>query len=662
MLRFLLVLLTLALAALGATFVMLENPDRFRSQLTSMISANSDYTITIDGELQWRYWPPIAIQAREITITDQTGLKAQFSEADIDLDLLPLLTQGHIVDINRLLLTNGEVIINRHQSAATSGDSNSTREPVPPPTIHELVIRQVSIAVPDAGLEVTISDFNTSRLAADAPFDFSWQGTAKFGEAVQLTADATGRLLYLSDTGRIRFDDLMIQQVLSLNGEQFPALRISARGEWRPEQEAVTVTDSQVSSAAMIASFTGVINLAGESPRLDGIIKAESASVHQLAAIFDLTSPVSTLQLDSDIQLTADRVRFQTLAGQFDQTSFKGQLSMTLGDLSAVNADLRLDRLDLNNYLAASAEAGESRSAEPESPLLVPQALLKSTSLDVILRLDELVTQNYSFSAAKLELHADRQESELSINGQGLNGKLLLTARTNLQNNSTTRIGINLDDVDVAQLAQTADITGRMSGHSNLQFTGTRLADLESSIAGQSIFSIRDGSLDVTPIKGMAQTIDLLRGKQSRISRWPDQVPFNQMTGEHQFLAGTPDGQVLTVRVENLNIMAMGGFDLARETLDYDVTTIFEAREDGPFSVSEQVAGIRWPLQCRGTFTDSPADLCFSEEGAITRLVQDIVKQDLKRRGRNKIKDAIEDKLPDELKGLTDGLLKGIFD
>ena len=70
----------------------------------------------------------------------------------------------------------------------------------------------------------------------------------------------------------------------------------------------------------------------------------------------------------------------------------------------------------------------------------------------------------------------------------------------------------------------------------------------------------------------------------------------------------------------------------------------------------------RWPLQCRGAFTDSPADLCFSEEGAITRLAEDIVKQDLKRRGEDKIRDAIEDKLPDELKGLTDSLLKGIFD
>ncbi|MBT3626198.1 MAG: hypothetical protein HN526_19035, partial [Gammaproteobacteria bacterium] len=55
------------------------------------------------------------------------------------------------------------------------------------------------------------------------------------------------------------------------------------------------------------------------------------------------------------------------------------------------------------------------------------------------------------------------------------------------------------------------------------------------------------------------------------------------------------------------------------------------------------------------------ADLCLGEEGAISQLVAEIVKQDLQRRGSQKIEELINDNLPDEYKDITTDLFKNLF-
>ena len=49
-------------------FFLLENPDRFKAQISSVVASNSDYELEIGGELGWRYWPPIAIEASNVSI------------------------------------------------------------------------------------------------------------------------------------------------------------------------------------------------------------------------------------------------------------------------------------------------------------------------------------------------------------------------------------------------------------------------------------------------------------------------------------------------------------------------------------------------------------------------------------------------------------------
>ena len=138
-------------------------------------------------------------------------------------------------------------------------------------------------------------------------------------------------------------------------------------------------------------------------------------------------------------------------------------------------------------------------------------------------------------------------------------------------------------------------------------------------------------------------------------------MPFDRMAGNHVFTSGIEMGQIFNASLDNISITALGGINLHAETLNYDVTTTLNKTEEGTFKVSDQISGIRWPLICSGKFSDSPADLCLGKEGAISELVAEILKQDLKRRGSQKIEELIKDNLPDEYKDITTDLFKNLF-
>ncbi|MBT6584092.1 MAG: hypothetical protein HON77_07275, partial [Gammaproteobacteria bacterium] len=225
----------------------------------------------------------------------------------------------------------------------------------------------------------------------------------------------------------------------------------------------------------------------------------------------------------------------------------------------------------------------------------------------------------------------------------------------------STNLKLTLDRLDISKLIEIEGITGTLTVNSDADFDGNLFRQLNRTLEGKSTFVIKDGTLDVRPLKSVAGTIDALTGKTSSISEWPDIMPFDRMAGDHVFTNGIETGQIFNASLDNISITALGGINLQAETLNYDVTTTLNKTEEGMFKVSDQLSGIRWPLICSGKFSDSPADLCLGEEGAISQLVAEIVKQDLQRRGSQKIEELINDNLPDEYKDITTDLFKNLF-
>lgn len=680
MMRLLIIIVVLLALVAGGIFFLLENPDRFKSQITQVAETSTGYRMTINGELSWRYWPPVAINVNDLSLArgDEAPF-AQFETMSIDLDLMPLLTQQTVVDVNDVTLSGGRVdlviddkgnsnweIADTTPTQSTASDSSG--DTALASTVQQLSIQDVTLTYQDksnnADYEVTLGSLTTSELASDKPFDMSLAMSLK-DKIADLSADVstTGRITFQSDSGRMAMSGLVTRVDLTLEGEPYPGLTITTEGQWRPEEQALILNRNDIQISTLRMSMTGLISIAGETPRFDGVINMESADAVRLGQDLGTEIPIAFFQIESDFSATADNLNFRTLDGKFDDSELTGSAVVGLSASQKVKADLRLDKIDATRYLgeAASLETAVNRSDAPTDSELIPVKLLKETHADATVRVGRLDYDGYQLTKAKLTVKNDGRRLNVMANSEVYGGKVVLGLDSSLDNKVTTNIKLNIDGVDIAQMIEMPGITGTIAANSNLDFDGTLLSDVNNNLSGQSNFNVKDGSLDVRPLKSVAQTVDLIRGKTSSVSEWPDIMPFDQMVGQHVFQGGTRSGQILNAQVENLNLTALGGVDLQTETLDYDVTAMFKQTDDGAFKVSDQLAGVRWPLSCSGSINASPGELCFGKEGAIQDLVKDIVAQDLKRRGNEKLDKLIKEKVPDEYKGIANDLLKNIF-
>ena len=682
--RLLVILLIIVALAAGGVFFLLENPDQFKNQITRITESGTGYRIKINGELSWRYWPPIAINVNDLSLArgDEAPF-AEFETMSIDVALMPLLTRQTVIDVRDVTLKGGRIalLVNEdgrsnwkiETAGAATAPAADTGSTTLASTIQRLTVRDVRLGYIDrtagSDYEVILQNITTGELTSGKPFDLN--AALSFTDNIaNISANITtaGRLNFQSDTGRTSIITLITSIDAMVDGKRYPTFNLTTDGDWRPDERALILKRNDIQVSTLHIAMTGLIALAGSTPRFDGVLNLESADAASLGRDLNLELPVGFIQLESDFGATPETLSFRTLSGRFDDSELKGSASINPGPPMRVKADLRINRLDSNRYLT-STEASAGGLNRPDAATdseLIPVDLLRATHTNATIRVASLRYDTHDLADAKVTVNNNHRNLDVIANASAYGGKIVFGLNSQLQNSHLknqvrTDIKLNLDGVDVAQLLQMPGITGTISANSDLAFSGTLLSDVNENLTGRSAFNVKDGSLDVRPLKSIAQKIDLLRGKTSSISEWPDVMPFRHMVGQHNFSRGTKAGQVLNAEVENLVLTALGGLDLQAETLNYDVTAMFTQAENGQFKVSKQLSGIRWPLSCSGSIYSAPGELCFGREGAIRELVEDIAAQDLQRRGKEKIEKLIDKKVPDEYKDIARDLLKNLF-
>jgi len=678
MIRILLVVLTLLALTTGAVFFLLENPDKFKAQISQAVKASAGYDVQIRGELSWRYWPPIAIHVEHVEVAiPGEPFFAAFDSAEIDLDLIPLLTRQRALNIKQISLKGGEVnLVLDHQGidnwtyrevAPSSPDQTSSQaaESELIPTIEKLSIEDLHITYTEqqsgSSYEVAINAIHTTRLAADSPFDLA--ASLIFSDklnGLMVAINTTGQMQYHSSADKFSFNNLVTTADIQFGEQTYPEINVSTDGEWRGPQRAIVLHRNDIRISSLNITTRGLINL-GAEPGFTGVVGVESADPASLSTDLGIDLPFGMLQIETELAATAAGINFHSINGIIDSTTIKGSASVTTGTPTMLTAEVRLDQFDTNDYSSVDPTGSGPGTASPSVAAdteIIPLSLLQDTHLDLVIRIDKLTIDDKTLSAAKVKINNDGKKFDLIANASGFKGKLVLSLGTELHGPINTDVQLSLDKLDVTQLGDLQGITGALSGYSNLQFEGSMLSHLSQNLTGKTVFTIEDGSLDVRPIKRMAGTIDRLRGKRSSISEWPDILPFKHMAGEHVFNNGLETGQVLNAELENLTFTAIGGINLARETLKYDITAMFKKATEGQLKVSDQLVGIRWPMVCRGSFSDEPSDLCFGREGAINALITEVVKQDIKRRGNQEPDKLIQDKVPEQIQDLFKNLFK----
>ncbi len=88
--RLLVAVALLAITVGAVASYLLQDPNRFKPQLQSLIEAQSGVPVTIGGDLGWHLWPPISITAEDVS-ADYQGQKWQIGRISLDLDAVAAL-------------------------------------------------------------------------------------------------------------------------------------------------------------------------------------------------------------------------------------------------------------------------------------------------------------------------------------------------------------------------------------------------------------------------------------------------------------------------------------------------------------------------------------------------------------------------------------------
>ena len=84
-------LIGLAMVAGVAVLWLLQDPNRYKPEIEALISDNTGMQVQLQGDLSWRLWPPVVLQAEDLTFEDEETAYA-LNRLDLNASAAALLS------------------------------------------------------------------------------------------------------------------------------------------------------------------------------------------------------------------------------------------------------------------------------------------------------------------------------------------------------------------------------------------------------------------------------------------------------------------------------------------------------------------------------------------------------------------------------------------
>jgi AsmA protein len=672
----------------GGVMLLLDNPDFYQDELSSIVKAETGFDLTINGEIKWRYWPPIAIDVTGVELRP-SGAQNTLMTLDnvaVDLKLLPLIFGAELaidgLTIDGLTVNakvdaegkgNWEVPGNSADAevAAENGDRSTVKLDIAGISISNANIRYVEQATASHYV-VLINSLTTGPVLYDelTPIDFDMIIEDK---PAKLRSEITGsgNLAFNAGFTQYQFKALAINTKTSMPDMGDIPASVTLSGSADLQAGTLVLAESHFSVAEITGSTSLNVTDLNGAATLQGKLQLTPFAIKPLMARLKL-EPIETnnpdvlgnFGLTADISGTMPKLGLTNLTIQLDSSTIKGRLDADLGDKLKAGFDLAIDHISLSDYLGPDVvPAGETAAAAPTDSEAIPVELLNTFELDGKLSIGKIIYGTYALDDLLTTIVNRQQKLAVSSTASGYDGQISFNfdAQTPLTGAVIGATKMSVTGLNMTKLTAFEWITGSLDLDSQTRFKGKMLSQVLNTLTGDNRFTINNGTLDVTPIKSATAVVDGLRGKTSSVATWPDTMPFESLTGNLALQAGIKANQQLNVQVETMLIAGTGGVDYWNNQLAYDIGITLQESSTSQFSVTPPIAGLRWPLRCEGTMDASAVDLCLPNMKGVQNLVADLLKQEVQRQGTEKIVEKLQKQLPPDIQDKAKSLLKGLF-
>jgi len=711
-------LLSIPLIFVVILMVILSNPESYRDEISASVKASTGYELQINGDINWRYWPPIALEIEDVSLGipgDSTPFLT-LENAAIDLDLLPIFTGGNTIGVSGLTVHGLTVraLIDEQGRGNWEIDEADTSQNVDPKTIpstptgdttadtdsaadsspSNFQLHIADIDITDATIEyrdessddhylLKIISLTMGPVDYDSPIELQVNFELEDpSQQISAVGSIDGTLTTNSEFDQLTFEDLTIISTAQVPEAGTIGSAVTLTGELNLRQDRLRIEEGSLQIGELQTSFSMTVdNMSSDELQFNAKLEVPRFNPRSVADQFQVALP-ETANINSLTQLSfngtltgnSNQIKIEDISGMLDSSQFSGSVVLVTGKKDGITFDLALDEINVSHYLEPDeidqtkqkvpGNKQNTSGGHPGPPVsiqdseLIPVKLLAEYDLSGTFTIATLHYDTYQFSNFKLDLQNEKGKLHSSIVLNGYDGNINLDIKTKWRKKVSTVFKVDTEGINLPKLLQSESVTGNLNLDSELVFRGTMMSEAMATLDGTSRFRIKNGTLDVTTLKQLVATIDVLRGKQSSIGEWPDKMPFKVLKGNHTFNQGTLANQKLKFTLENLVVRGTGGFDYFKDQIIYDLTATITGTTDGGFEVSSSLVDVAWPLHCEGSLEAPASDLCRPDKKAIQSLVADIAKQELKLKAQSELDKIIEDKVPKEIKDLLKGLFR----
>jgi hypothetical protein len=315
------------------------------------------------------------------------------------------------------------------------------------------------------------------------------------------------------------------------------------------------------------------------------------------------------------LQLTPGRLDIAPLALRLNDSRARAAASLFMGSTPRLSLALRVDRLDLDRYLAAPAAAAPAAGTEscapvttaaadgpgqPQMPAQPPADTAPDLSLDLaadLLRAGGLAFADISIMAEQQGVRGIVDLAAGSFYGGTIDGRIEQTRRAGAPPRQTLRAHVAGADLEalLTDLQGEPQITGTADLTAELAAAGSDAAALRSNLSGTLRLAVVEGRVAVLD-RAASDFGPLLDTVGLEVT--PDMLAVSRLSLSAQGQDGVFRSRDIQGQAQLFSLIGVGELDVAVGSLAADLIATLEQPPKGPNI--QDLAGIQVPIRVAG--------------------------------------------------------------
>lgn len=527
----LMILLVVLVAGLSA-LVLLVNPNDFRAYMVRQVEARSGYELKLDGPLRWHVWPQLSILSGRMSLT-APGASQPLVSADnmrLDVALFPLFS--HQLQVDQVMLKGAVIQLTPQTEAVRKADA-----PVAP--------RENTL--PDEPSDTGWS-FDIGNLkVADSVLVFQHEGDEQVTVRninLRMEQDAN-HIATVEFSGRVNRDqrDLNLSMNANVNASDYPHL---------------LTADVQQLNWQLTGADLPTAGITGQGT---------------LQAVWH----------EENKQLELNSLNLQA-----NDSTLKGQASVSLAEKPKWVFDLQFDKLNLENLLPPQpiatadgdvAQTGQSQAAKPRpvisSNLDQPNYNgLRGFTADILLKANSVRWRGIDFTDVSSQMFNHNGLLVISeLSGKMGAGHISLPGTLDVRNDvASAEFQPRLENIEIGAILKAfnypIDLTGQLTLAGD--FSGTKI-DAESfrrDWQGQAHVDLKDTRMEGLNFQQLVQQAVERSSNVKAQENYDSATRLDNFTSELTLDNGKLSLDEMQGASSLLSLTGEGKLDLVKETAD----------------------------------------------------------------------------------------------